>query len=130
MDARNKVAVAEAGAFDPLMRLVCDASGDLQYGAEVAQRELDRATRRQIRILQDENKSLKRQLDRIDPHAANHLQSHSPGHARHSHKLNPKGGESAPHATNHTLSHRLGTLTTLPQTQTEARRERSRHQIN
>ncbi|CAH0364172.1 unnamed protein product [Pelagomonas calceolata] len=66
MDARKKVAVAEAGAVDPLIRLVCDASEDLKFGAAEALRELDRATRRRIRILQDENKSLKRQLDRIE----------------------------------------------------------------
>ncbi len=66
IDRRKKVAIAEAGAFDPLMRLVCDASGDLQFGAEGALRELDRARTVQIQILQDENKSLKRQLDRIE----------------------------------------------------------------
>jgi hypothetical protein len=66
MDVRKKVAVAEAGAFDPLIRLVCDASGSLKSGAAEALRELDRATTLRIRILQDENKSLKRQLDRIE----------------------------------------------------------------
>ena len=66
IDRRKKVAIAEAGAFDPLMKLVCDASGDLQFGAEEALRELDSARTVQIQILQDENKSLKRQLDRIE----------------------------------------------------------------